>query len=87
MYVQRRLVTEREALLPLVSSERTLIYICGIAGMELGILQEIAKLLTADALEQYLQVEPAARGDVQAWERRMLHKQVKPTRRVFMEVY
>ncbi len=87
MYVQRRLITEREALLPLVSSERTLIYICGIAGMELGILQELAKSLTSDALEQYLHVEPAARGDVQSWERRMLHKQVKPTRRVFMEVY
>lgn len=87
MYVQQRLATERDRLLPLLAGDRTLIYICGIAGMELGIFKEVARLLSGEHLEQYLQVEPAARADIDNWTRRMIHKEVKPTRRVFMEVY
>lgn len=87
MYVSERLETNRDFFLPLLSNERTLIYVCGIAGMELGIFKELAELLTGSDLEQYLKVEPAALKDVDAWTRRMLNKEVKPTRRVFLEVY
>ncbi|MEC9372345.1 MAG: hypothetical protein VYC34_00805 [Planctomycetota bacterium] len=87
MYVQQRMLTERDMFLPMLGSERTLIYICGIAGMELGIFQEMARIMTGDALEQYLQCDAEALSDISGWNRRMLHKQVKPTRRVFLEVY
>lgn len=87
MYVQDRLTTEREQLLPMLANERTLVYICGIAGMEMGIFQQMARLLPTSALEQYLQADDAALADVNNWNRKMLHKQIKTTRRVFLEVY
>lgn len=87
MYVQDRLTTEREQLLPMLASERTLVYICGIAGMEMGIFQQMARLLPPSALEQYIQADDAALADVNNWNRKMLNKQIKTTRRVFLEVY
>ncbi len=87
LYVQDRLTTHRDALLPILDNERTLVYVCGLAGMELGIFQKMATSLADHALSRFLQVEPAAMADVRSWQRSMLHKQVKPTRRVFLEVY
>lgn len=87
VYVQDRLRTDRDRLLPIVSDPRTLVYICGIAGMELGIFQELARQLSGSLLEQYLQVDGTTLADVGGWTRAMLHKQVKHTRRVFLEVY
>ncbi|GIK19294.1 MAG: hypothetical protein DYG93_05800 [Leptolyngbya sp. PLA2] len=86
MYVQDRLRTHADLLGPLLASERTLVYVCGIAGMELGIFQSMAGTLPPSTLEGYLRVEPDA-GEPGAWTRRMIHRQVSPTRRVFMEVY
>ncbi len=87
LYVQDRLQTHRDLLMSILDSERTLIYVCGLAGMELGIFQKMAGLLPDHALSRFLQVDPAAMADVRSWQRAMLHKQVKPTRRVFLEVY
>lgn len=86
LYVQDRLRTNRDMLLPIVENPRALIYICGIAGMELGIFRHLASTLSPHALEQYLHVEPAA-ADPRSWERGMIHRQIKPSRRVFIEVY
>lgn len=87
MYVQDRLAAEREAVTALLSSERALVYICGIAGMELGIFQQMARLLPAAALEQYLRVDPQVMSDIPGWTRRMIQREIRPTRRVFLEVY
>jgi ferredoxin--NADP+ reductase len=87
MYVQDRITASQDVLLPLLSSERTLIYVCGIAGMELGIFQHMARHLTPSTLEQYLTVEPGAMGDIGSWSRKMLHREIKVSRRVFLEVY
>lgn len=87
MYVQKRLSTDGDALLPILDGKRGLVYICGIAGMELGIFQEMATLLPNAAREQYLQCDEAALTDVPGWTRKMIQKQVRPTRRVFLEVY
>ena len=87
MYVQDRIGTHAESLLPLLASERTLVYICGLAGMELGIFQNLARRVPEAELAQYLQVDPKVKGQIQTWDRRMLHKEVRPTRRVFLEVY
>lgn len=86
MYVQDRL-TEDEPLRAQLASERTLVYICGIAGMELGIFQAMATGLKSEAREQYLGVDAEAMANIGSWERRMIHKQVRPTRRMFLEVY
>lgn len=87
LYVQDRISTHREALVPLIDSDRTLIYVCGLAGMELGIFQQLAKILPESALARFLSVDSAAMADIAGWKRTMLHKQVRPTRRVFLEVY
>lgn len=86
MYVQGRLKTDRDHFLPLLASPRTLVYICGVAGMEVGIFRELATMLTGETLEQYLKVEPAALAEVVHWDRKTL-KHVKCTERVFVEVY
>jgi ferredoxin--NADP+ reductase len=87
LYVQDRLTEDAEELLPMLASERTLIYICGIAGMELGILQTLARMLPSDQLAQYLSVDPKIGSDIDSWERKMIPRTVKPTKRVFLEVY
>jgi ferredoxin--NADP+ reductase len=87
LYVQDRLGTHREFFEPLLTSERALIYVCGLAGMEIGIFQHLARMLKGPPLEQYLQVDPAVMGDIGAWDRKLLNKQLKATRRVFLEVY
>jgi ferredoxin--NADP+ reductase len=87
MYVQDRLRTSRDVLLPQLASETNLIYVCGLAGMELGIFRELALMLQGSSLEQYLQVDAEALRNVRGWERRMIHKEVRPTRRIMLEVY
>lgn len=87
LYVQERLHTNRDEILPQLASERNLIYICGLAGMELGIFQQIAMGLQGSQLEQYLQCDAPALQDIRSWNRQMIHKEVRPTKRILMEVY
>jgi ferredoxin--NADP+ reductase len=87
MYVQERILEKREELAALLSGPRGLVYVCGLAGMELGVFQSLARLLRPGELEGYLRCDADALGDISAWNRRMIHKQVRPTRRVFLEVY
>lgn len=87
LYVQDRVQTHRDFFEPLLAGDRTLVYICGLAGMEIGIYQHLARALKPAAFEQYLHVDPAAMADVGSWDRKMLNKQIKATRRVFLEVY
>lgn len=87
VYVQDRLATHTAELSPILASPRGLIYICGIAGMELGIFQELARRLPAEAREPYLACSPETLKGVDLWDRRMIHREIKPSRRVFLEVY
>ncbi len=87
MYVQDRVHRSADELIPMLESPRTLVYVCGIAGMELGIFQQIARGLSGPARDQYFQLDPAAAADISGWDRKMIHKQVRPTKRVFLEVY
>jgi len=86
LYVQDRLVLSEQAR-AMLASERTLIYVCGIAGMELGIFQALARSLPADVRDQYFLADDATLADVDGWDKKMIHRQVKPTRRVFLETY
>lgn len=87
LYAHDRIVRDREKLLPLLQGPRGLVYVCGIAGMELGVLQKLAASLSGADLEQYIEADAPARDNIDGWTRQMLHKQVRPTRRVFLEVY
>ncbi|MEQ8845249.1 MAG: hypothetical protein RIB58_10385 [Phycisphaerales bacterium] len=86
-YVQDRLERDAERLSEILLGDRGLIYICGLLGMELGIVQGLARTLPPEALERYLKIDPDVAGDVAGWTRKMVHRQVKPTRRMFVEVY
>lgn len=87
LYVQDRLTTNREQLLPQLISERNLIYICGLAGMEVGIFQQIAQALQGAALEQYLTVQGEALHAIRSWNRKSLKEHVRHTGRILLEVY
>ncbi|MEO1128343.1 MAG: hypothetical protein AAFX05_01395 [Planctomycetota bacterium] len=87
LYVQDRLRTHKEQLLPVLQSERTLIYVCGIAGMELGIFKTLTREYPEEVRAQYLRVDPEAMEDIDGWNRKMLHKQIAATRRMLLEVY
>lgn len=87
MYVHQRLEQARDHIHPTLQNGETLIYVCGIAGMELGVFQTLARTLTGDALARYLECDSATLADVANWSRATLHKQVKCTDRVFTEVY
>lgn len=87
LYVQDRLRTNRDQLQAQVASDRNLIYICGLSGMELGIFQQLAFNLQGSQLDQYIQCDPQALRDIRHWKRDMLHKEIRPTRRILMEVY
>lgn len=87
MYVQDRMKLESEQLLPFLKSERTLIYICGVAGMELGIIQALAGILDPVSLGQYVLVDPSIPSDPEGWERTMIPRKLKPTKRLMLEVY
>lgn len=87
LYVQDRLCEDFDLFGSMFASDRTLIYVCGIAGMELGVFQTLAKLLPPDQLAQYLEIDPEIAGDINSWERKMIPKKIKKTKRVFLEVY
>lgn len=87
LYVQDRLSEDFDTLGPMLASERTLIYICGLAGMELGVYQQLARLLPPEQLAQYLSVPEGFAEQVDQWERSMIPKTLKKTKRMMLEVY
>ncbi len=87
LYVQSRLEQDADVLVEILKSNQTLIYICGIAGMELGILRSLAKILDPKSLQQYLTIDPEIGTDPDAWDRKMIPRKLKPTKRMFLEVY
>ena len=87
MYVHERIRTHADDILPMLDSDRGLIYACGLAGMELGIFKELALRLPDHVLTSYLRVDPELIGEITEWTRRMIPRQIRPTRRVFLEVY
>ncbi|HAW79003.1 MAG TPA: hypothetical protein DCX27_04345 [Balneola sp.] len=83
-YVQSVINDHAETLNPIFEKENTLIYICGMKGMETGIYQNLA----LQGHMEYLQV----RGDLaeippSEWSWEDLKKNIKPSSRTFEEVY
>ncbi len=87
LYVQDRLRTHADHFGTMLSSERTLVYVCGIAGMELGVFRQLAAMLRGPELDQYLAIDESVAANPAAWERKMIPRQIKPTKRMHLEVY
>jgi ferredoxin--NADP+ reductase len=87
LYVQDRLRTHADLFEPMLNDDRTLIYVCGIAGMELGICQHLARTLDTDRLDGFLTTTDEAPSNPDDWTRQMIPRQVRPTHRMAIEVY
>jgi ferredoxin--NADP+ reductase len=83
-YVQTCLEDEAELLDPILEKENTLLYICGLKGMEAGIYRTLAKR----GFVEYLDIrEPAINKDPDNWDENDMKRYVKPSARTFVEVY
>ncbi len=83
-YVQYQLIDSREILQPIVEKDNTLIYICGLQGMELGLYQMLAN----EGYDEYLRISDELAGvSPLEWDRADLKKRVRPSERLFLEVY
>lgn len=82
-YVQTQLEEEEELLAPILQKENTLIYICGMKGMEIGIYKQLVRLNLLD----YVQIRkelPESLDDI-PWDK--FKRYIKPSDRTFEEVY
>lgn len=83
-YVQYKLLDAWELMNPVLLKDNTLIYICGLKGMELGLY----KLLAQQGYEGYLKLsDEVADKPPYKWETEDLKKNVRPSHRTFLEVY
>ncbi len=85
IYIDRLIEEQIEIFRPVLESPRTLIYICGLAGMQVGVFTALATLGLG---EQYLEVK----GELvdtppEQWEPAQVKRYVRPTNRCMLEVY
>jgi len=70
---------------PLLKSPRGLIYICGLAGMQVGLFKALAKHGVG---EPYMTLKPEiASIDPGQWTEEQIKRHIRPTRRCMLEVY
>lgn len=82
-YVQTKIEDEEELLLPILKKKNTLIYICGLKGMEVGIYKELLRL----GLDEYLDIRKNLPEDLDDIPRNEIKQFMKPSARTFEEVY
>ncbi len=83
-YVQTCLWDDAELLDPILEQENTLLYICGLKGMEGGIYKALAK----KGLQEYLELrENVIDKSPEDWDEEDLKRRIKPAARTFVEVY
>jgi len=83
-YVQHQLIDNREILQPILHQPNTLIYVCGLKGMETGIFKTLHRL----GMHEYMNFRKGSAEDVTAdWTDDHWKKAVKPSERMFVETY
>lgn len=83
-YVQTCLIDDQELLDPILEKDNTLLYICGLKGMESGIYRTLAQ----KGLNAYLDIrEPVLDKNPAEWDEEEIKRHVKPADRTFVEVY
>ena len=80
-YLDRQVKLHEE----LISRDRTLMYMCGLAGMQLGVFQMLAQRGLGDGYlkikDEYTDVNPTE------WDGKSIKRNVRPTSRCMLEVY
>ena len=85
LYVGSLIDRQIDVFAGLIEDPRTLIYICGLEGMEFGIFQALARHGLADG---YLTVASELAGrSPNDWRRQDMKRRIKPTARCMLEVY
>jgi ferredoxin--NADP+ reductase len=85
IYVDRLIEEKIDVFGPLLQSPRTLIYMCGLLGMEVGVYSMLA---THGLTEPYLTIaDELAAVDPGKWTSKLIKRHVKPTARCMVEVY
>ena len=83
-YVQNALQDEQHWMLPILKKENTLIYICGLKGLEVGIFHILGHL----GLFDYLRLmDETRRHDPENWSKDWIKSNLKPGERMYVEVY
>ncbi|MEX2435634.1 MAG: hypothetical protein WD735_03055 [Balneolaceae bacterium] len=82
-YVQSKIEDEKDLLFPILQKDNTLIYICGLKGMEAGIYKELVKQNLLD----YLEIKKELPEDIDEVPNSDLKRLIKPGVRTFEEVY
>ncbi len=83
-YVQTCLWDDKTLIDPVLEQDNTLLYICGLKGMESGIYRALAQ----KGLSEYLDIRKEAREKKpEEWDENDLRRRVKPGDRTFVEVY
>lgn len=82
-YVQTKIEDEEKLLLPILQNENTLIYICGLKGMETGIYKELLKR----NLSEYFEIKKEIPDDPYSIPNDEFKRYAKPSVRLFEEVY
>jgi len=84
-YVDRCFDRLMPTIAPLLRSPRGLIYICGLAGMQVGLFKALAKHGVG---EPYMTLKPEiASIDPGQWTEEQIKRHIRPTRRCMLEVY
>lgn len=82
-YVQSKICDNQDLLNPILGKENTLIYICGLKGMEAGIYKELIN----QGLLDYVQIKKEFPENIFEVPNSDLKKFIKPSARTFEEVY
>jgi ferredoxin--NADP+ reductase len=83
-YVQTKINTHADLLVPILSQDNTLIYICGMKGMETGIYTELKRKNLTD----YMNIkDDFMNAPIDEWTSEGIKKNVKSGDRMFVEVY
>ena len=84
-YVHQVLTRKRDVFQPMLQNDRTLVYVCGIQGMQFGVYQEI---MQAGAGGGFLQLaDDLDASDYDNWTLEDMKRRVRPTHRMMLEVY
>jgi ferredoxin--NADP+ reductase len=85
IYVDRLLDLHRDALRPVLAAPNTLLYLCGLAGMQFGVFRRLKSL---GLLEAYGSPNETLQSkDIANWSDRAMKHAIKPGERCMIEVY
>lgn len=83
-YVQYAIDDHQEELIPLLEKDNTLVYICGLQGMQAGIYRRLAR----HNLYEYIDLKEQVKGkSPDEWTAKDIKRRIKPAARTFVEVY